>query len=60
MNRGGGRRSLIRVCILGVMRPEAFVITARRERLGLFGLTERIIYLGFLAWFVLLGVLALS
>ncbi|WP_157813896.1 MULTISPECIES: DUF998 domain-containing protein [unclassified Microbacterium] len=36
------------------------LITARRERLGLFGLTERIIYLGFLAWFVLLGVLALS
>jgi hypothetical protein len=35
------------------------LITARRERPGLFGLAERIIYLGFLAWFALLGVLAL-
>ncbi len=36
------------------------LITARRERAGFFGLAERIIYVGFLAWFVLLGVLALS
>lgn len=36
------------------------LITARRERLVLFGLAERVIYVGFLAWFALLGVLALA
>ena len=38
----------------------ALFITARMPRLRLFGLAERVIYVGFIAWFVLLGVLALS
>ena len=36
------------------------LVTARRARSVLFGLAERLIYLGFLAWFVLLGVFALA
>lgn len=36
------------------------LLFAGRGRLHLFGLAERLIYVGFLAWFVLLGVLALS
>lgn len=36
------------------------LITARRAHPGLFGLAERVIYVGFLAWFGLLGALALA
>ena len=36
------------------------LLVTRRARSGLFGLAERLIYVGFLAWFFLLGALALS
>lgn len=36
------------------------IIAARRPSLAIFGLVERLIYVGFLVWFGLLGALALS